>query len=159
MKVRDVRCAAALAALGISASTGAQAGPAAPVDLLKVQQIVGSWGYQPYSGGSQATFVDTGGHARMVVRCNRSARLVTITRTAVAAATPTLTVTTSFGAQSVPARFDSSGNLSADVPAASALLDNMAFSRGRFAVASEGSAPLVVPAWAEISRVVEDCRS
>ena len=38
------------------------------------------------------------------------------------------------------------------------MLDAMVFSRGRFVVERTGAAPLVVPPYAEIGRVVEDCR-
>lgn len=38
------------------------------------------------------------------------------------------------------------------------LLDALAFSRGRFALSRAGAAPVVLPAWAEVGRVVEDCR-
>ena len=38
------------------------------------------------------------------------------------------------------------------------LLDAIAFSRGRFTVESESGAMLVLPAWPEPARVVEDCR-
>lgn len=38
------------------------------------------------------------------------------------------------------------------------LLDQMAFSRGRFLVTAEDGRSLVVPAWPEFARVVEDCR-
>lgn len=38
------------------------------------------------------------------------------------------------------------------------LLDAMAFSRGRFVLQAEG-AELVLPAWPELSRVIEDCRA
>ena len=38
------------------------------------------------------------------------------------------------------------------------LLDAMAFSRGRFAIEQPGTPPLVLPAWPEIGRVIEDCR-
>ena len=38
------------------------------------------------------------------------------------------------------------------------LLDAMAFSRGRFAVEIAGEPTLYLPAWTEVSRVVEDCR-
>jgi hypothetical protein len=39
-----------------------------------------------------------------------------------------------------------------------ALLDSIAFSRGRFAVSASGTPALVLPAGPEIGRVVEDCR-
>jgi hypothetical protein len=40
-----------------------------------------------------------------------------------------------------------------------AVLDQIAYSRGRFAVEVQGLAPLIVPAWGEVGRVVEDCRA
>ncbi|GMM93915.1 hypothetical protein [Qipengyuania sp. MTN3-11] len=38
------------------------------------------------------------------------------------------------------------------------LLDAMALTRGRFAVETAGQSPLYLPAWAEVTRVIEDCR-
>ena len=38
------------------------------------------------------------------------------------------------------------------------LLDAMGFSRGRLVLEQPGLPALVVPAWAEIERVTEDCR-
>ena len=50
------------------------------------------------------------------------------------------------------------GTVAAALPAQDPLLDAMGFSRGRFIVELGGQAPLVVPAWAEVLRVTEDCR-
>lgn len=50
------------------------------------------------------------------------------------------------------------GRVVVQLPAADPLLDAMAFSRGRFAVQSADGPPLVIPAWPELARVVEDCR-
>jgi hypothetical protein len=50
------------------------------------------------------------------------------------------------------------GRLVVQLPAGDPVLDAMAFSRGRFGVQSPGRAQLVVPAWPELARVVEDCR-
>lgn len=44
------------------------------------------------------------------------------------------------------------------VPASDPLLDAMALSKGRFAVEVEGEVPLILPSWAEVTRVIEDCR-
>jgi hypothetical protein len=44
------------------------------------------------------------------------------------------------------------------IPARDPLLDAMAFSKGRFAVEVTGGAPLYVPAYPEVTRVIEDCR-
>jgi hypothetical protein len=38
-------------------------------------------------------------------------------------------------------------------------LDAVAFSRGRFVVSVTGLPNLVIPAWPEFTRVVEDCRT
>ncbi|MDP4574992.1 hypothetical protein Q9K02_07555 [Qipengyuania sp. G39] len=38
------------------------------------------------------------------------------------------------------------------------LLDAMALTRGRFAVEVQGAPSLYLPAWAEVTRVIEDCR-
>ncbi|WP_345907778.1 hypothetical protein [Sphingomonas sp. UBA4815] len=38
------------------------------------------------------------------------------------------------------------------------LLDAMAFSRGRFTIEQAGQPPLIIPAYAEVGRVIEDCR-
>lgn len=44
------------------------------------------------------------------------------------------------------------------LPADDPRLDEMAFSRGRFAIEAAGAVTLVLPAWPEPARVVEDCR-
>ncbi len=46
----------------------------------------------------------------------------------------------------------------AQLPARDSLLDAMAISRGRFAVEVSGMQTLYLPAWPEVSRVIEDCR-
>ena len=69
-----------------------------------------------------------------------------------------IVIRTSFGErrfQGSPDHFQSYVSL----PASDPLLDQMAFSRGRFLVAAEGGPSLVVPAWPELARVVEDCRA
>jgi hypothetical protein len=46
----------------------------------------------------------------------------------------------------------------AELPVFDPLLDAMAFSRGRFVVEVAGKPPLFLPAWPEVTRVIEDCR-
>ena len=38
------------------------------------------------------------------------------------------------------------------------ILDAMAFSRGRIAIEVTGAPSIAIPSWAEITRIVEDCR-
>ena len=150
-------CAAATALVITSAATAQTSAPAA-IDLDAVQATVGNWSYRPVTGGSEADFVDSGGHVRLTVRCNRATRAVSIVRTGMTAAAPYLTVTTTYGARNLAASF-AAGNLTAAVAANDPLLDDIAFSRGKWAIASAGVGALVVPSWAEAPRVFEDCRS
>jgi hypothetical protein len=46
----------------------------------------------------------------------------------------------------------------AALPANDRFLDEIVFSRGRFTVEVPGLPMLVLPAWAEPARVIEDCR-
>lgn len=48
--------------------------------------------------------------------------------------------------------------LVATVPARDPLLDAMTFTRGRFAVLTSGMPMLSIPSWAEVGKVIEDCR-
>jgi len=150
-------CAAATALVITSAATAQTSAPAA-IDLDAVQATVGNWSYRPITGGSEADFVDSGGHVRLAVRCNRTTRAVSIVRTGMTAAAPYLTVTTTYGARNLASSFVA-GNLTAAVAANDPLLDDIAFTRGKWAIANSGVGALVVPSWAEVPRVFEDCRS
>lgn len=48
--------------------------------------------------------------------------------------------------------------VAADIAVSDPFLDAMAITKGRFAVETEGMDTLYLPAWAEVSRVIEDCR-
>ena len=66
---------------------------------------------------------------------------------------------TSSTTRNLPARFEpATAQLIAELPRTDPLLDAIAFSRGRFAVSVSGTPALVLPAWPELTRVVEDCR-
>lgn len=113
----------------------------------------GTWRYAADPRGSRATFGSGAGPALMLT-CDRGANSVRLTRTGVSAGT--VTVRTSTTARTLAVQ-PVAGGVEAVLPAADALLDAMGFSRGRFVVEG-GGAPLVVPAWPEVLRVVEDCR-
>jgi hypothetical protein len=130
----------------------------APIQLENVQPISGKWNYRAVAGGSEADFVDAAGTVRLELKCNRAARTVSITRTNVPAAAPTLSIWTTSQSRTVPARYLATKELIADVAATDPLLDAIAFSSGRFATAAAGAPMVAVSAWAEVSRVIEDCR-
>lgn len=122
--------------------------PPAARDWRDLPLSPGDWSYEPGAGGSRAAF----GGGLFALRCDGARRRLELTR--IAAAGGTMILTTSFGARRLPLGADGK----ADVPASDPLLDQIAFSRGRFTVEVEGLDRLVVPAWSEPARVVEDCR-
>ena len=148
---------AALIALAPAAAVIAQTVATAP-DFNTARVAPGSWGYQSTAGGSMARFVDTTGTARLVLECTRATRRVSVSLTSTAPAA-SLSLWTGIASRNLPARFDANAmRVTAELPAYDALLDAIAFSRGRISVTMPGGVPLVVPAWPEAARTVEDCR-
>ena len=130
-----------------------------PADFSYSPVSPGSWSYRALVGGSEASFIDATGRARMVIACGKVTRLVTLSRISSAPAS-NLSFWTSSMSRNLPSRFDQlAGRVIAQVGASDALLDAMALSRGRFAVSMPGSPALVLPVGAEVDHVVEDCRS
>jgi hypothetical protein len=124
-------------------------------DWRDVALTPGTWIYQPGKDGSIAAYAVAGRPAVFTVRCEMAGRSVALQRPGAAGA-GTATLTTSYGERKLAtgAILDGIGwRMAARDP----VLDQIAFSRGRFVV--EGIGPrLVLPAWAEIARVIEDCR-
>src|SRR4051794_15150124 len=153
MRFRIVAAFALIAGSSVNAQTVAPA-----LDLSTATPIAGSWIYSTTASGSEASFVNASAMPQLTLRCTRATRRITIAKPASGAA-PLLTVWTSAQTRGLPASFNpATQRLSADVMAYDPLLDAIAFSRGRFGVSVSGAAPLVVPAWAEVARVIEDCR-
>jgi hypothetical protein len=148
---------AAVLALTAASSLSAQTAPAM-ADLTTATPVGGTWSWAQTADGSEATFTDAYSKPQLTVHCARATRRVWIAKAASPAA-PFLSVWTSSQTRNLPASFNpATGKLSADLAAFDPLLDAVAGSRGRIGVGVSGSAPLVVPPWAEIARVVEDCR-
>ena len=153
------RLIAAASALISASSLSAQTAPPAAVDFTYAMPLAGSWSYAAVTGGSEATFRNASALPQLVIRCTRATRRVSLSKPA-ATAVPSLGVWTSSASRSLPASFDpATARLTAQVAAYDPLLDALAFSRGRIAVSVGAGPPLVLPAWPEIARVVEDCRS
>lgn len=118
----------------------------------------GTWSYGRDARGTRAMFGQASADARLVLRCDLSERRIYLSRAGSDAGA--LTVRTSSTTRALPVR-PTGGALpyvATALPVRDPLLDAMAFSRGRIVVEQAGSPPLVVPSWAEIARVTEDCR-
>lgn len=130
-----------------------------PPDFATATPVAGNWQYSSANGASEARFLGSQGQVQLTLHCTIAARRVTISKPASGAA-PFLNIWTSAQARSLPASFlPATAMLSADVSAYDPLLDAIIFSRGRFAVGIAGEPTLVLPAWAEAERVIEDCRA
>jgi hypothetical protein len=139
--------------------------PAAPPqqDWRDVPLTPGTWTWRGGAGqGSIAQFGLAGQGAQFALRCDLATRAMIFSRGGgVAAAASSMAFTTSFGLFSLPASYGG-GQPPAIVATASARdphLDQIAFSRGRFLVDVAGQPRLVLPAWPEVARVIEDCRA
>lgn len=68
-----------------------------------------------------------------------------------------ITVRTESQSRTLPA-IPTANGLAAELSASDRLLDAMALTKGRFAVEIAGIPTLYLPSWAEVTRVIEDCR-
>lgn len=119
----------------------------------------GSWVYRQDARGSIALFGPAGQNALLTLRCDKARRSLFLSRASMLSGSK-ITIRTSSTAKTYDAR-NSSGPphyLAVELAPNDPILDAMAFSRGRFAVQAYGELFVAIPAWAEIGRVVEDCR-
>lgn len=158
-----VSCAGPRPAPRPAAPPPAVALPAAPPqeDWRDVALTPGTWAWRGAGDRSLAQFGPPGQPALFALSCDRAASLVSFSRAGTIPAPSTMRFTTSFGVFALAAG-GGGGTPPAIVARTGATdphLDQLAFSRGRFLVDVEGSERLVLPAWPEVARVVEDCRS
>jgi hypothetical protein len=118
----------------------------AAIDWRSAPLSVGRWSYRQVAGGSEASWTDGAGTVQLSLACMLASRRVLITRLG-GGVPATISTTGVSRTLSVP-------SLAASDP----LLDHIAFSRGRIALAAPGAPLLVVPSWAEPARAIEDCR-
>jgi hypothetical protein len=143
-------------ALTVPAALKAQT---AVADLGTATPIAGTWNYSPSATGSEASFLNPSALPQLTIRCTKATRRVTIAKPATGAAA-TMTLWTSSAVRAVPSSFNPLTNrISVEIVSNDPLLDSLAFSRGRIGVTVAGGPSLVVPAWPEVARVVEDCRA
>jgi hypothetical protein len=122
--------------------------PPASADWQERPLAAGDWRMSGEGTAAAATFEGDAGPLFRIA-CAGPGR-VRLSATAVAAAPgAALAVRTTYGERVLNG---------AEIPAADPLLDQMAFSRGRFLVRAAGAGELVLPSWPEPAWVVEQCR-
>ena len=118
----------------------------------------GDWVYRQDERGSIALFGPPNTDALVTLRCDRARQRIYLARAG-------------SGTGNIVIRSSSTMKEFAGAPTGGALpyiateitprdpiLDAMIYSRGRIAIEVAGQMPLAIPSWAEIGRVVEDCR-
>ncbi|MDP1028270.1 hypothetical protein Q5H91_13680 [Sphingomonas sp. KR1UV-12] len=146
-------------------STAVALPPPAPLaaDWRDWPRTPGDWRYTPLPGGGIARYAGADGQPLATLSCDRAARRIVLTRPSPAVATA-LTIRTTSTVRALPVQARAPADaaplvmLDATLPADDRLLDAMAFSRGTFVLEQASRPPLVLPAWAEVGRVIEDCR-
>lgn len=118
----------------------------------------GDWVYRVDGRGSIALFGTVGDDAAVTLRCDRAAGTIYLSRAGADVAPLTLRTSSLSRTLAVQPTGGTPPYVAVAIAPRDALLDAVAFSRGRFVVEQAGAPTLVLPAWAEIGRVVEDCR-
>ncbi|KQM14485.1 hypothetical protein ASE73_09925 [Sphingomonas sp. Leaf24] len=133
--------------------------PTAPPvsDWRDLPRTPGDWQYRGLGTGSAATYGVRGAAPVATLTCNRAAKQVTMVLATPRPAAGTVTIRTTSTQRSVAVQ-PMAGGVGMALPASDRLLDAIGFSRGRFVVEGAGIGRLVLPSWAEILRVTEDCR-
>lgn len=149
--------AMALAAATLSAATVAAAATGQLHDnWLDAPRTPGDWSYRQDVGQSHAHYLDTAGEL-FSLTCDFSNRTIRLSRPAATADAVMMRIRTETSDRVFTAKPVAS-SLTVTLNASDSLLDAMAITKGRFAVEIEGAPTLYLPSWAEVTRVVEDCR-
>ena len=119
----------------------------------------GDWVYRQDARGSLALYGTPGSDAVLTLRCDAGARMVYLSRAgAGGAGAATIRTTSTARTLNLTPTGGAAPYLAVALTPNDSLLDAMGFSRGRFVIEQAGYPTLVIPAWAEIERVTEDCR-
>lgn len=133
----------------------------APAIVPPAPPVEADWRDKPYTAGTWhyadrvATYGAQGMPPLLIMRCDAARRLVVLS---VPGTVPAITVRTSYAERAWPAQVGADGRSEISFSATDSALDQIAFSRGRFSLSGNGLPEVDIPAWAEPSRVIEDCR-
>lgn len=129
-------------------------------NFLDAPQTPGVWEYQISGSGPVAIFITANRSDEFVMACDRQRSQIDLFRSGTAASPRAMIIRTETAARQmqVVQVEDTNSYLTTDIAANDPLLDAMALTKGRFAVEVEGERTLYLPAWVEVTRVIEDCR-
>ena len=137
--------------------------PREPIDWRDRPLTPGNWTYRTVASGSVAGFIDATGGRLVTMACAAGQITVSIARRAgTAPLVPTgplpVALVTTVRSHPFMATAMADSSLALSLRGSDPTLDDLAFSRGRFAIEASGQPTLILPAWEEVGRVIEDCR-
>lgn len=143
-------------ALALAAPQAVAVQPAAPtLDWANAPLTPGAWVYHRTASNARSRAVfGRPGAPLFEVACTNYGNIALFRHGATAGS---ITVRTSSTMRQMAGNALAAG-LSISISEDDAVLDAMAFSRGRFSIEGPRVPAIIVPAWPELARVVEDCR-
>jgi hypothetical protein len=128
-------------------------------NYLDAPQTPGTWTYVDEPSESLAMFGDRPDAPVFIIRCAGGQIALARTVRPSRARARLMSITTETASRQLEATpVDERPLAAAMLAPRDPLLDAMAITKGRFAVGVEGEPTLYLPAWAEVTRVIEDCR-
>ncbi|MDC0887058.1 hypothetical protein OAS19_04635 [Altererythrobacter sp.] len=129
-------------------------------NFLDAPQTPGDWAYFEERNETFAMFGTGMSNPLAIIRCSKQSGEVSIGRFGSSAASAAMQIRSETAMRVSNAAAKDSGKplVAADFSRNDPILDAIALSRGRFAIGVEGQPTLYLPAWAEVTRVIEDCR-
>ncbi len=126
---------------------------------MDVPATPGDWSYRRSGDRTTASFGAAGAAAVFDIVC-LDGQNIGLQRHAAPSPASAMTIRTETSTRTLAALHEagSDSTVSAKIGTRDPLLDAMAFSKGRFAIEVPGAAPLYLPSWPEVTRVIEDCR-
>ena len=144
-------------------TTPAPPPPAPPAaNWIDEPRTPGDWSYSTQGSGGAAQYRDPRGAPLFSILCLKDERKVGLVREAAGSGATRMTIRTETTDSTLNAGpLSSSGGrtaVAAYLETRDPRLDAMAITRGRFAVETPGLSTLYLPPWAEVTRVIEQCR-
>jgi len=128
-------------------------------NYLDAPQTPGTWTYVNEPGETLGLYGQPGQAPSFIIRCGKESKRIALGRVTTQPGPLAMTVQTETTRQNLTANPVKQENiLAVDLDPNDPLLDAMAITKGRFAIVVENETALYLPAWTELSRVIEDCR-
>ena len=134
--------------------------PRPPANWIDQPATPGDWTWGIVAGRSTASFGRPGMAPLVTIACDKGDGEVWISRIGTGSGHLPAALSTTSGTRPLVSdpELSSGGRVTIALRAKDPILDAIAFSRGRFAFDLAGNAPLYLPSWPEVGRVIEDCR-